>query len=181
MLQLKKQSSKLRLLGVGIIIILAVVVVSYYATSIYRYSLTVVTSSGSPMAEAPREREGCVYSLPIELSPKSRLPVTIQSVEVFDGKTGQTLDLAVFMHDYESQLSRRAYIISGYTTLTEWFEQYADRIHSPYNFKIKSQHMWLVLLFEKLPAQDHGVRVVISYKLYDVFQKQEEILLNWDE
>ena len=182
MLQIKKQLSRFRLLSVGIILIIAVVVILINAITIYTYTLTVVTSSGAPTSILPRELEGNVYSLPIQLQPKARLPVTIQSIMVLDGTTGQTLDLPVFMYDYESLYHvDSGYIISGYTKLTEWFSQYANHIHSPYNFKIKSQDMWLVLLFETLPPQDHGVRVVISYKLYDLIQKQEEIVLDWEE
>ena len=142
-----------------------------------QYSIDEVVAAGKPLSERNQENNGTLFSLPVELAPKYRLPVIFQDVEVVDAESGQILDATVFIYNLENQ--EDLYTV-GDISCEDFFIQYAARIHSPHGYYLCSKQICVVLLLKEIPLQNTGINLIVSYNLFGIFSKQEEILVRWE-
>ena len=163
-------------LFMGIIVIGIAIAAILLAILIQQYSLARLAAIGQPTENLARAKEGHLFSLPIDFMPEFRCPLVFQSITVTDMTDSKELDLIIFTYDLEHV---EDLYTTGYIMATEFLEQYGDRIHSPQNYRICSKRICVLLLFKKLPPQDHILQVKIFYRLFGIVPKNEVFELSW--
>ncbi len=113
------------------------------------------------------------------ISPQKKLPVTLQKIRVYDSRTDEDLDVAVYL----TQLSDNNFLYAaGYMTPDELIGQYANEPEQPQRYHSDQAgasfylpyRLNLSLAFSDFPPADHTIYVQVHYKLLGLFPRMVE-------
>ncbi len=113
---------------------------------------------------------------------KIKLPVTIPKIRVYDSRTGEDLDVDVYL----TRLADNHFLYSaGYMTLEEFIDPYQNEPGQPQQYSpdqtggrfYQPYRLNITLAFSDFPPEDHTILVQVHSKVLGLFPCMVEISL----